>query len=416
MMLYKRSLARHRFKKQDIFIDAMKFIIFLLTFLSFIVLFYSAIKAPKEAIMCLYLILIPAALGFLLTRTPLKLWQMLSCQAALTASPLFLLFFRPYYESFAAIFLMFIITMVSLSRRYRDHDRTSISFETLGVSSTIYAILLVLCVFFPSGNLTYVILAHALISISLFFAAHQKYAFEAGYGHIANSPTQPSGSVKRQNVVVLILLFIFSLAVIPLIVFFPYSILYSFLVTALNWIIIAILAFFNFILSLGIFPENAETDPVVENPEGIAGSTGILDMIIQYAMQIIALAVLCLLLIYALKKLIFFIIGRYRHALPNKIAFQTELIHDEVISLNKKRVKRFHRMDFGKGKEKEVRKLYYKSVKKEIRSGAFIKASQSPGEIGNAIKNSSGNDFTELTGRYELFRYGYGSDDANLKQ
>jgi len=411
MMQYKQ-LTSKSFNKQDLLIDSCKFLMFLLAILSISAIFYKAAMAPIDSIMCLYLLLIPAAVSFLLTRIPLRLWQMLSCQFALVISPLTLLIFRSFTEAIVAVFLMFLITTVSLERRYSRHERSSVTFETLGLSAMIHALLLVLCTMFQSGNLPYVILAHALISLCLFFAARQKYTFETAYGHIANSPTQPSASVKRQNTLVLIFLCVFSLAVIPLVILFPYSILYSFFVRALSWILMGMAAVYNFLMNLFGFPEIDEADPVIEKAEEETSSSGLLVEILQYTLLIIALGVFCLFLFYGIKKIIVFIIARYRLALPGKLTCPSDLIHDEIILLEKKRVKRFRRMDFGKGEEKEVRKLYYRSVKKEIRSGADITASLSPGEISQEIKNSSGNDFTKLTKRYEHFRYGDGSSNA----
>jgi hypothetical protein len=415
-MLFKRVLSGIPFKKQDLFIDIMKFLMFLFALLSIFAILYSAVNVPDIAIMHLYLLLIPASLSFLMSRIPLKLWQMLLCQAVLIVSPLVMLLFSPFYESIVAIAMMIIIATVSLSSRYRYHDRTSVSFETLGASAATHAILLALCTFFPSGNLPYVLLSHALISICLFFSARQKYAFETAYGHIVNSPTQPSGQVKRLNTRILIFLFIISLAVIPLSVYFPYSILYSFLATVLKWILIGITAIYNFLKWLHLLPEISEIDPISEITKETTESNNKTLEFFQYALMIIILAAFCITLFLGIKKIILFIIARYRRALPGKIMFPTELIHDEIISLEKNRVKRFRRIDFGKGKEKEVRKLYYIAVKKEIRSGAVITASQSPCEIGRAIKNSSGNDFTELTSRYELFRYGDESDVLKTRQ
>lgn len=409
-MQYKRGLASISFNKEDLLIDTAKYLMFLTALVSISAVFYSAAKASAESIICLYLLFIPAAISFMLTRFPLSLWKMLLCQVALIVSPLIMLLFRPFSEAIVAVLLMFVIAIVSLARRYSHHDRSSVSFETLGVSVTTHALLLVMCATFPAGNLPYVLLAHALISLCLFFAARQKYAFETDYGHIANSPTQPSGSVKRQNTLVLILLCVFSLAVIPLVVFFPYSMLYSFLAVAATWILMGLAAIYNFLMSLGFFPEMTEADPVIEKAEDASKSSGILFEIIQYAMLIIALSVFCMILFYGIKKIFVFIIARYRRALPGKISFPADLIHDEIISLEKKRIKRFRRMDFGKGEEKEVRKLYYRSVKKEIRSGAIITASQSPDEISLTVKKSSGNDLTKLTNRYEQVRYGNESD------
>lgn len=410
MMQYKSGLDRISFNKEDLLIDSSKYLMFLIASISISSVFYSAAKAPAESIICLYLLFIPAAFSFILTRFPLTLWKMLSCQSALIISPLTMWLFRPFSEAIVAVLLMFVIAIVSLTRRYSHHERSSVSFETLGISATIHALLLVMCATFPSGNLPYILLAHALISLCLFFSARQKYAFETAYGHIANSPTQPSGSVKRQNTLVLILLCIFSFAVIPLVVFFPYSILYSFLLVAVSWILMGLTAIYNFLMSLGVFPEMTEADPVIKEIEDTSTSSGILSVILEYALLIIALAVFSMFLFYGIKKIIVFIIARYRRALPGKLPFQADLIHDEIISLEKKRVKRFRRMDFGKGEEKEVRKLYYKSVKKEIRSGAVITASQSPGEISQIVKKSSGNDLTKLTSRYEQVRYGNESD------
>lgn len=405
-MQSRRLLSGIPIKKQDLLIDAMKFLIFFLSVLSFFALIYSAVDVPNAAIAYLYLLLLPASLSFLCARIPFKLWQMLLCQATLTLLPLIMLFFRPFYESIFAIIMMILIATVSMASRYRYRERTSVTFETLGASLTIHILILGLCACFPSGNLSYVILSHALISICLFFAARQKYAFEASYGHIVNSPTQPSGHVKRLNRRILILLFVFSLAVIPLAVYFPYSILFPLLVILFKWILIGIKAIYYFLTWIHLLPQITEADPIPEVPKETTESNNKLYEFIQYALMILIIAALCLIVFFILKKLVAFIIARYRRAVPGKISLPTELIHDEIISLEKKRVKRFRKLDFGKGKEKEVRKLYYKSVKKEIRSGAVVTASQTPGQIGQAIKNSSGKDISELTSRYELFRYG----------
>lgn len=410
MMQFRRLLSGIHIKKQDLLIDAFKFLIFFLCVLSFFALIYSAVNIPDEAIAYLYLLLLPASLSFLCARIPLKLWQMSLWQSLLVFSTLIMLFFRPFYESIFAIIMMFLIATVSMTSRYRYRERTSVTFEVLGASLTIHIIILGLCACFPSGNLSYVILAHALICICLFFAARQKYAFESSYGHIVNSPTQPSGQVKRLNKRIVILLFIFSLAVIPITVYFPYSILSSLFIILLRWITNGIKAIYYFLERLNILPEITEADAVPDIPKETTESNNKAYEIFQNVLMIIMIAALCLLVFILVRKFIRFLISSYRRVKPDKTSGPTDLIQDEVISLEKKRVKRFRKIDFGKGKEKEVRKQYYKSVKREIRSGAVVTASQTPNQIGQAIKNSSGNDFTELTIRYEHIRYGNEED------
>lgn len=411
MMQSKSEFHRLTINKTDLFIDTCKYLMFLIALFSIAAVFYTAAWFPKETILCLYLLFIPSGFSFLLTRFPIKLLKMLSFQLVLILSPLVFLLFRPPVEAIIGILLMFIIITASLARRYSRHPRSSISFETLGLSVIVHTLLLIMCGTFQSGKMPYFLLAHSLISLCIFFAARQKYTFETAYGHVANSPTQPSGSVKRQNTLVIVFLCVFSMAVIPLVVFFPYSILYTYMAMAATYLIMGLAAIYNFLINLFMIPELADSDPIIEEAKKESSGGGIPE-ILQYILVIILLAVFCLFLFHVFKKIFIFIVGRYRKALPVKPTVKPGLIHDEIISLKKSHTRHFRKKDFGTGPEREVRKLYYRSVKKEIRSGAAITSSQTPGEIIEAVKKSSGNDFTKLTGRYEQVRYGI---DAQMK-
>ena len=57
------------------------------------------------------------------------------------------------------------------------------------------------------------------------------------------------------------------------------------------------------------------------------------------------------------------------------------------------------------GYEREIRKKYYKTVQKAIRSGTRIDPSYTPEQIETALKENGEPSIAELTSQYESVRY-----------
>jgi hypothetical protein len=267
-----------------------------------------------------------------------------------------------------------------------------------------------------NGSIQYYLLAHTLLSLCVFFLARQHYIFETTYGHISKSPTQPSTAVRERHNRVILLLSLFSLLIIPIVVLFPYSLITGFLRAAFQLLMKAIMHIIEFLEKLNFFPEmeKAETIPIEAVPAD--DSNPLLGIILEVILNLISVTVVVLFLYFSIRGAYRFIVTMYRRSSRKAPSSVNEMVIDEVFSIREKSRRTSRNQDFGEGDEKEIRKKYFRSVRRAIRSGAKIDPSFSPEEISSAVSDKGGNEFYALSLRYEKYRYGRGGDSVNLSE
>jgi hypothetical protein len=267
-----------------------------------------------------------------------------------------------------------------------------------------------------NGSIQYYLLAHTLLSLCVFFMARQHYIFETTYGHIAKSPTQPSAAVRERHNRVILLLSFFSLLIIPIVVLFPYSLLTDILRAAFRLLLETISRIIEFLEKLNFFPETEKVEAIPLETEIVENVNPVLGIILEVVLNLISVAVVILCLYFSIRGAYRFIVTMYRRSRKGVPSSVSEMVIDEVFSIREKSRRSNRAMNFGEGDEKEIRKKYYRTVRRAIRSGAKIESSFSPEEINSAVSENGGVEFDTLSLRYEKYRYGKGGDSVNLSE
>ncbi len=407
------------FNRDELLVGALMYLLFTLTFISFSLMVFSFTFLSREAVFLPYILLIPAFLFFLVRRISMKLWKMLFLFFIISAFPLITALFRPFGETVYLYGLTLILSTISLSARYRHSDSIVVGMDQFGASMFIHSAVLLISSLSPYGKeIQYYLLAHTLLSICVFFLARQHFVFETAYGHIANSPTQPSSIVRSHHNRVILFLSTFALFILPVVIYFPYDVLSDFLRKIIRWTISGVLFLFELLNKLHLFPEADATEriPLSTEMDTDPSANPILRAIIEVVLNVLSVVVVVLFLYFSIRGVYRFIVTMYRRSLSKNDPTGDGLVIDEVFSILKKNRKVHKKQDFGEGEAKEIRKKYYRSVRRAMRSGAIIRPSDSPGEIRSAVSGQIGTDFETLSLRYAKYRYGTGSSSVNLSE
>lgn len=244
---------------------------------------------------------------------------------------------------------------------------------------------------------------NAVLLITCYFVARQLNVFEDKYFHNMHSRTQAVDDVRKQNhYTILIIVFgiIFSVVVM---IFFPTSIITN----ILRKLIYGILWLLSKILPNG--PKENEEDSfgdamsMMDQETMDEGKSSLLVTVLAN----IALAILAILFFYLLITTLIAIFKRFRHADDVEKTRQSDAVVDIIESVDpkKKSSGAASSHDFGSGYEKEIRKKYYRTVKKAMKQGAAVKNSSSPGQIEDLIQQKGDPSISELTSLYESIRY-----------
>jgi uncharacterized protein YggT (Ycf19 family) len=202
------------------------------------------------------------------------------------------------------------------------------------------------------------------------------------------------------------------------VIFFPYRLLTDFFRQLLGFLIAAVVIVFELLNRLNLFAKQSPVEPIPIQIEEIPEKpvNPLLEAIIDIIINTISVVVVVLLLFFSIRGAYRFIVTMYRRSKGTTNITENELVVDEVFSIRKKSRKSERKFDFGEGEAKEIRRKYYRFVRRAIRSGAKIKPSDSPEEIRSAVSGRIGKDFDALSLRYAKYRYGSGNRSINLAE
>ncbi len=401
----------------QLFLGALVYALLIVCLISVALVSYATYFA--DGMMFLpYVLLVPAFLFFVFRRVAMPLWTMFILFMIFSAFPLLLLFFRPLSEALFLCFNAFIMAMISISARYKSNDNVKVGLDQLGTTMFIHGFFLIVSGLIDySGHLKYYLLSHTLLSLCIFFLARQRYVFETTYGHIANSPTQPSAAVRERHNRTIIMLCIFSLMIIPVVILFPYSVLTDLLREGFRLFLKAIFYVYELLKKWNLIPNAEKAEPIPDfKPVTPEDSDPILGVILEVFLNLLSVTVVLAFLLFTIRGAYRFIVMMYRRSSNKADASVDALVIDEVFSIQKKKRRTSRRPDFGEGEEKEIRRKYFQAVRRAIRDGAEIDPSYSPREINKAISGLGEEDFGSLSARYEKFRYGTGSNSISLSE
>ncbi|MBN1891453.1 MAG: hypothetical protein JW780_01620 [Clostridiales bacterium] len=416
-MREKRLNKPVKFDDRQLFLASLVYLLMLITFISVVILSYASVFDSDAVIAVPYVLFLPAVLFFFLRRISLRLWKMLLFFSIAAALPMLILFFRPLSEAIFITSSSFLMALIALSARYKQPDSVKVGFDQFGASMFTHGFLLAISgipVF--DSDLRYYLLVHALLSVCIFFLARQHYIFETTYGHIANSPTQPSAAVRSRHNRVILLLSLFSLLIVPVVVLFPYRVLSDFLLNVLQWIIAGLAFIFMQLRRLNLIPDTDKVEPIPLEQIYEETSDSTFSRVMEIFFDVISVIAVILFLYFSVRVIFRFIITMYRRSKDSPDTRPDDLVVDEIFSIQKKKLRKKRRQYFGEGEEKEVRKKYYHFVRRAIRSGVSVKPSDAPEEIRDAVSAVLGEHFNALSLRYEKYRYGTGNQSVNLSE
>ena len=396
------------FDRSFFFIGALSYVLSILPFISVCILFFKAIFPETDRILVPYCLLIPALFFFLLRRVSMSQLKILLLFAMVSASPLLLGFLLPSSQAIFLFISALLLGIGSISARYKNSSRIRITMDQLGASMFVHGTLLVIASVSDSNQLSrYLILGHTLLYLCIFFLARQHYVFDTAYEHIANSPTQPSASVRSLHNRVIIILSVFVLLIIPVIVLFQYSIIAEVLRKIARFLIDAFFAMLKWLDKINFFPDVTEVTGTELLPETAKAELDpTVHMIFNILFNILSVVIIVVLLASILRGVYLFLTYMYRKATAHGTPDNESLVVDEVFSIKNKRSGTRRRMNFGEGEEREIRRKYYREVRQAIRSGAKITPSDSPAEIQAGVSDYVAEDFELLTTEYKKHRYG----------
>jgi len=404
------------FDKNSLFVGILLYALLTLAFISVSLLIFSAVFSLKTAVLLPYILVIPAVLFFIVRRISMSLWKMLILFSAISGLLLLTGFFRPVSETIYLFFFTLILAIISLSSRYKSTDSVTVSADQFGASMVVHGTVLAISGLTVYGkDILYFLLAHTLLSVCVFLLARQHYIFETAYGHIAHSPTQPSADVRSRHNRVILLFSLFSVIIVPVVVLFPYDRMADFLRRMIRFVFDVIAFIVEWLSRLHILPElsSEELVPIDFLQVSEEPSNSLLGKIVEVFLYVVSVIVVVLFLYFSIRGAYRFIVSMYRRSKGSAGSSDDGTVVDEVFAIRKNRRGSRRRRDFGEGEAREIRIKYYRYVRRAMRSGAVIRSSDSPKEIGEAVSGRVGKDFDALSRFYAKYRYGRGNSSTD---
>ena len=404
----KLSFIRNiKFYTQDLLADALMSLIFLIMCIGVSGLFLVASADHLYLYFMCFLLIVPAAVLFLLRRLNIPVIPMIFLHLAVAvAVPLLFsgMGIAVLLVTAAASAALVIYSILIIFSKNASHASPSL----LLLSFFIHLFCLFLSSMRGDNSLTPFLTSGFLISVCLYLAVRQIFSFKKGFDHFQKSPTQPGRAIQVNNNRIILLLCIVTAIIFPLSIVFPYDLIAD-VFKLIGRSILKILAFL-----IGLLPVSGEENQDMD-PEYMEGrridesrmSTGILSDVLEYVSMFLFIFVVVYGLYRVLPAIIDFLRkhSRIRHGTANRE--RSQYITDETIDLDRFSHRRNKKLPaFGTGEERKVRKEYYREVREAIAKGAAITGASSAEEIKNTIFDQFGKDISELTARYEKVRYG----------
>ncbi len=354
----------------------------------------------------MFWLLVPMLLFLIMRRFILPVLPMIIGHIIIALLPLIFLSKVDIQLSICFMVLTGFLLYNSLAKKYRSTFVVASQLQIIITICVNFLFLLVLLIYREYSLMPYVF-SSCLISICLYLAANQMINFENSFEHFLVSPTQPGKQIKANNQRIIFFLLLALCIIIPVVLIIPYDAILQ----VLERLATIFTAFLFYLLSL--IPQNTTTsyDEDVVNNEVVPNETSEIVTLISTILQVLFAILIVMLVLFLLGKLLkmLLIFLRDRYILKHStVSFSpNENVTDEIFALKVDRSnKRRKKHDFGTGDERRIRKLYYDTVRKGIRSGISYHPSSTSGELSRELKDKLGNDISELTNSYDEIRYG----------
>ncbi|MBP5774303.1 MAG: hypothetical protein J6W36_01260 [Clostridiales bacterium] len=251
------------------------------------------------------------------------------------------------------------------------------------------------------------LISNTILCAVLYLVMRQIAIFDTKYYHSIRSSSRPQEQLKNQNyrtAAALVGIFALSLVVLRLI---PVSVLTNIVLAGLKaflrWLIPLFLALLEFIGSLfkNIKGEEEAQEEMLE-PEELLGDAPWVH-VLSIIIAIIILIGFVLLLLNTIR-LIIHNAPKYEKEKKNN---DDDIVTDTIENIGPERISLFRkRHDFGRGRERKIRKQFYDKTVKAMRKGLPVSDSSTPGEIEKVLTENGDEAFSQLRKEYEKVRYG----------
>ena len=241
------------------------------------------------------------------------------------------------------------------------------------------------------------LVSNTILCAVLFLVMRQVAVFDTKYYHSIRSSSRPQEQLKKQNYrTAAALVGIFALSLVT-------NIILAGLKALLRWLIPLFLALLEFIGSLfkNIKGEEEAEEEMLE-PEELLGDAPWVH-VLSVIIAIIILIGFVLLLLNAIR----IVIRNAPKYGKEKESENDGIVTDTIENIALQRIPLFwKRHDFGKGRERKIRKQFYDKTVRAMRKGLPVSDSSTPGEIEKVLTENGDTAFSQLRKDYENVRYG----------
>ena len=296
----------------------------------------------------------------------------------------------------------------ALNRSRRLFSFTSETSQVASITACVFPITGIFYAMMGRPELLTDLVSNTILCAVLYLVMRQVAVFDTKYYHSIRSSSRPQEQLKKQNyrtAAALVGIFALSLAVLRLI---PVAVLTNIVLeglkAALRFLIPLFLALLEFIGSLlkGVTGEQEKEEEEMLLPEELLGDEPWVH-VLSIIIAIIILIGFVLLLLNTIR-----IIIRNAPKYGNeKESSNDGIVTDTIENIGPGRISLFRRRpDFGKGRERRIRKQFYDKTVRAMRKGLPVSSSSTPQEIEKVLTENGDTGFSQLRKEYEKVRYG----------
>lgn len=394
--------------KKDLFVRGgllsdlmLGLIVFLTTVSGEIFLMYGYMSEMNLRPVFLFLPIIYVVPFLILRRLRLRQHQMIGVHILCIVLPAVIisLITRAVPMEIAEVVLSGVIQAVySLKQRYNLTD-FSVDTGILFPSLTVNLISFLVISYFDDTSFLSLILANSVLTVTFFFVARQNNVLETDYCHSLRSESGSGYSVKRQNRLNMIIIVLGIVISLLLIFFFPVDAVSNAVKTLLVNLFYILMRLLPRTKSGVTRPEYGLVPMEEEVMEG--GEANILLKIFVLLIFLLSVAGFFALVVLGIKALL----SRYRMVEDRPSVSSDGVVVDLIENVARTKRKGRVSLDFGKGYEREIRKKFYRKVRKGMKDGLPLGRTSSPRQIEKALLDNGDASIPELTDAYETVRY-----------